>query len=189
MSVLFASLKHVLDAAIVLAMLVTLSVGATPALAAKATPKPIPPLPKPPVTVGVPIPKAVIQTREQLIKLATLGKYEELEALGLRSKKGFRYHTGFEKTTPARLWRREAANGQMPLQRLAALMKLVPVRMDGGYMWPAVATAEHGDADWEDLKTVYPPAKVLRYKAEGYTGWRVTVDRDGQWRSFFHQER
>ena len=96
--------------------------------------------------------------------------------------------TGFEKIGPAAYWRQEAAKSQNPLPKLAALMKLVPVVVDGAYMWPAVATATATAADWEALKTVYAPARVIRYRAEGYTGWRVTVDRDGQWRSFFHQD-
>jgi hypothetical protein len=128
----------------------------------------------------VPLPPAVARTRESILKLALAGRYEALEALGKRTKP-FTYHFGFEKRKPAAYWRGEARLGQDPLPKLAAIVRLPYVLDEGIYTWPAAAGPNPTPADWEALKAVYPAAKVARYRADGYTGWRAGIDARGAW--------
>lgn len=130
---------------------------------------------------GLPLP--VARTRELIYRLATAGRYEELEALARRTR-SFTYHFGFEKRSPAAYWRAEARAGQDPLPKIAALLRM-PHALDGGiYMWPAAAAVNPTPADWEALKPTFPAARVARWKADGYTGWRLGIDARGNWMYF-----
>ncbi len=130
---------------------------------------------------GLPVP--VARTREMIHRLASAGRYEELEALAQRTK-GFTYHFGFEKRRPAAFWRAEAKLGQDPLPKLAALLRMPHAADAGIYLWPAAAAANPTPADWEALKPTFPAARVARWKADGYTGWRLGIDARGNWMYF-----
>lgn len=129
------------------------------------------------------LPVAVQRTREAIYALAASGRYETLEALARRNK-GFTYHFGFEKRDPAAFWRAEAKQGHDPLPKLAALLRMPHVQDEGVFTWPAAAGVNPTPADWEALKPTFPAARVARWKAEGYTGWRLGIDARGNWTYF-----
>lgn len=129
------------------------------------------------------LPTAVARARDQILRLAQAGRYEELEAIARRTK-GFTYHFGFEKRKPAAYWRAEARAGQDPLPKLAAILRMPHALDEGVFMWPAAAAANPTPADWEALKPTFPAARVTRWKADGYTGWRMGIDARGGWRFF-----
>ena len=132
----------------------------------------------------MPLPPRVTRAREALYRAAMGGQVDVLAGIARQAGPGFTFHFGFVKQKPADYWRAEAKRGEDPLRKLAAILRLPPALETGVYTFPAAAVAGAGPADWEALKAVYPPARVARYRSEGYTGWRAGIDRQGRWQFF-----
>lgn len=54
------------------------------------------------------------------------------------------------------------------------------------WVWPAVTTGEGTDADWQSLVSAglstQEQVDALRSSGDGYLGWRLGIDADGNWR-------
>ncbi|MEB3329472.1 MAG: hypothetical protein VKQ33_09600 [Candidatus Sericytochromatia bacterium] len=129
------------------------------------------------------LPPAVARTREALLRLAGRNDYEGLARLALAPGKRFVYHQGFAQRRPAAHWRQQAARGEAPLTKLAAVLRLRPVQRHGVFFWPAAAMNPDETA-WADLRALYPATRILRFQQEGYTGWRAGIEADGRWTMF-----
>lgn len=130
---------------------------------------------------GLPI--SVQKTRQRVLSLALASQYEALETLATAPGVRFVFHQGFERATPARYWRAEAARGLDPLKRLATLLRMEPARDQGLYVWPAAAVTPT-PAALGALRVLYDPSRIQRYATEGYSGWRTGIDEQGHWRLF-----
>jgi hypothetical protein len=139
---------------------------------------------EPPETVldTVGLPEQVAATRTQLLEAAEAGDHDRLAELAADD---FSYTFGAPREGgPAEYWRDLEAQGEEPLEVLAAILRL-PYALAGGlYVWPFVhATDPAALTDYErGLLERIPAGAVVG--EEGYLGWRAGIAPDGAWRFF-----
>ena len=132
------------------------------------------------------LPPAVEQTRVTLLEAAESGDYEALRPLITDS---FEYTFGSPvEGGPIEYWQRlEEETDEVPLESLAAILKMPYVLSRGSYVWPWAYTVETADDlsehEVELLAPLGPPSGLFP-PGSGYFGWRAGFEPDGTWAFF-----
>ena len=144
------------------------------------------------------VPRAVDSMRLRIIAAARRCDYAALVRLGDEVRRGLAFSYGGSRSAP-QFWRMLERNGPEPrpmeaLVRVLA-MPFAAIRADGTragggrpafYVWPSAHRANPSNADWQALRTLYPPAQIerLRRGGTGYLGYRVGITPAGDWQYF-----
>jgi hypothetical protein len=125
------------------------------------------------------LPADVEAKRAAILEAAESGDEDAVAALASDS---FRYTFGGPVPGgPAEYWRQLKANGEQPLEALAALLRLPYTLSRGTYVWPfAYDKTEDELTEYEtELLKRMPPGTATF--ADGYLGWRAGIDPGGEW--------
>jgi hypothetical protein len=84
---------------------------------------------------------------------------------------------------PAAYWRELEANGERPLEALAAILRMPYTLSTGLYVWPfAYDKTIDQITDYErELLGPLPPDAADFIPEGGYFGWRAGIEPDGDW--------
>ncbi|MEX2211671.1 MAG: hypothetical protein WD689_07925 [Gaiellaceae bacterium] len=130
-------------------------------------------------TVGVP--EAVEAKRQAILEAARTGDEDAVAALAADP---FSYSFGGAVAGgPAAYWRGLEANGEQPLEALAAILEMPYTLSTGYYVWPfAYDKTIDQITDYErELLSALPPDAAAFIPEGGYLGWRVGIEPDGDW--------
>jgi hypothetical protein len=126
------------------------------------------------------VPEAVEEKRSAILEAAESGDVDAVAALAAEQ---FSYTFGGPvEGGPAAYWRRLEAEGEQPLETLAAILRL-PYTLSGGvYVWPfAYDRTEDELTDHERALLEQLPEGTAVFTPEGYLGWRAGIEPDGDW--------
>ena len=126
------------------------------------------------------LPAEVEAKRAAILAAAETGDPDAVAALASDS---FSYTFGGPvQGGPAEYWRQLEANGEQPLEALAALLQLPYTLSRGIYYWPfAYDKTEDELTEYEaELLKRMPPGSAT-IGPDGYLGWRAGIQPDGEW--------
>ncbi len=133
------------------------------------------------------VPAAVEETRRAIMEAAESGDYDALAALIPGSGFTFSYGAG---ESAIDYWKDLDAQGERPLETMAAVLALPHTRSRGTFVWPWAYDGDPADLTDEE-KDALAGARVATRKqldqmAEfgHYLGWRLGIRRDGTWLYF-----
>lgn len=142
------------------------------------------------------LPDAVATMRKEILNAAVRCDYELLEALALRGAVGFQYSFGQQSPEgAAEFWREHEREGDPVLATMVKLLALPYATTEVGqderpadrgakrhYFWPSAHGERPSEADWDELESVYPAAKVEEFRRHGsYLGYRLAITGKGDW--------
>lgn len=133
------------------------------------------------VTEAVGVPTAVEAKRQAILEAAQAGNEEAVAALAAAQ---FSYTFGGPvEGGPAAYWRGLEANGEQPLEALAAILQMPYTLSRGLYVWPFAYDRTIDEiTDYErELLSALPPDAAAFIPDGGYLGWRAGIDPDGDW--------
>jgi hypothetical protein len=132
-------------------------------------------------TVVVGLPEAVAAKRLAILEAA---RSRDADAVAALAADQFSYTFGGPvEGGPAAYWRELEANGEQPLEALAAILELPDTLANGIYVWPFVYDkTEDQVTDYErELLSTLPADAATFVPGGGYLGWRAGIEPDGDW--------
>lgn len=139
------------------------------------------------------LPQDVADTRMAIIEAAIECDYRRLQELALEGRDGFGYSFGVD-GPPATFWRereREAreqrAAASEYMRFLVQTLELPYCEEEGPdgetyFVWPRVHCRARTDADWEDIRGLYPDEMIEQMRTgDVFYGFRVGILADGDW--------
>ena len=124
------------------------------------------------------LPSAVAEKRDAILRAAEDKNYEALGRLVDANE--FEYTFGGPvEGGPVAYWQQLAAEGQDPLDDLAAILKMPYTLASGLYVWP-FAYDKTSDTLTDYERELLAPLDTS-FSGEGYLGWRAGIRPDGRW--------
>ena len=127
------------------------------------------------------LPEAVEAKRVAILEAARSGDADAVAAL---ASDPFNYSFGGPvEGGPAAYWRELEANGEQPLEALAAILELPYTLSSGIYVWPFAydKTEEQITEHERELLATLPADAATFIPGGGYLGWRAGIEPDGDW--------
>jgi hypothetical protein len=127
------------------------------------------------------LPEAVEAKRAAILEAARSGNADAVAAL---TGEQFNYSFGGPvEGGPGAYWRQLEANGEQPLDALAAILELPYTLSSGIYVWPFAydKTEEQITAYERELLRALPADAAAFVPGGGYLGWRAGIEPDGDW--------
>ena len=127
------------------------------------------------------LPAPVARTWASLRQAAEREDYEALRAL--IPDTGFTYSFGGEIPGGATAyWRQlERSTGRKPAEALAAALRLPYTLSRGIYVWPFAYDRTTDELTAHERRLLDPLGPDAVFVGEGYYGWRVGIEPDGDW--------